>query len=305
MSVYIEKIKVRNFKSFKEEEIKFKIPSDDFIGLKIFVGENNAGKSTLIEAINFLFDGSKKELSIIKTKDSNESEKLFVEITFCGNLTNLIENFCQQNKKEIFKKYIFKDGEIEHLIAKRDEDDLKGIYLYNKELGTYKNESGIDAPFKKLFELETIAVDKNPDEEIKYTSSSTIKKLLSLITSDFEERKEYKDYQRIHDVTFNKSDSALRKEIKEIEDEVGKVLKHQFGDLNIKLNFDGFNKDSFFKNSKLKVRDSFSNEEIDFEEKGEGTQRAISLSLVQVYSEYLKKHPEKTDATKPFYLFIY
>ena len=81
-------------------------------------------------------------------------------------------------------------------------------------------------------------------------------------------------------------------------------MKKQFGELKIKFNFDAFNKDELLKNSSMRVRDCFLDKEVDFEEKGEGTQRAISLCLIQIYSEKLKKHPKYLNRPKPFFLFV-
>ena len=65
--VYLHSIKLENFKGFKEEEILFKTPDDENkgSGLNIFVGENNTGKSTLIEAIEFLKNGTKKDINLL------------------------------------------------------------------------------------------------------------------------------------------------------------------------------------------------------------------------------------------------
>jgi len=303
MGVYISSISLKNFKSFKNENIKFNIPSTDNDGFNVLVGENNSGKSSLIEAINFLFQGTSKKITQLKNKASKEDEDFFVEIVFTGELTKLIEEFCQGNKKEVFKKYIYTIDGSEYLKVKRDKD-FKKITLCNIKSNEYKNEIGIDAPFKKLFAIEIIEADRNPDEEIKYSPSSIVKKILTLLTGNFEETEEYKEYQKTHDKTFNDKNSTLRKGINKLEEDIQNILKKQFGEIGIKFKFETFEKDTFFKNSSIKVVDQFLDEETDFNEKGEGTQRAISLSLVQIYSEFLKQHAEDTKKIKPFFLFI-
>jgi putative ATP-dependent endonuclease of OLD family len=50
--MYISKIHIENFKSFKES---FKLTLDK--GINIIVGENEAGKSTIIEAIHLALSG--------------------------------------------------------------------------------------------------------------------------------------------------------------------------------------------------------------------------------------------------------
>ena len=47
---YIEKIKISGFKKFKNYEIKF------HKGINILIGENEAGKSTILETINVVLN---------------------------------------------------------------------------------------------------------------------------------------------------------------------------------------------------------------------------------------------------------
>lgn len=57
--MYISKIKIENFRNFKENEIEF----ND--GINIIIGHNNAGKSNLIKALELVLNpNSKKRLSI-------------------------------------------------------------------------------------------------------------------------------------------------------------------------------------------------------------------------------------------------
>ena len=57
--MYISKIKIENFRNFKENEIEF----ND--GINIIIGHNNAGKSNLIKALGLVLNpNSKKRLSI-------------------------------------------------------------------------------------------------------------------------------------------------------------------------------------------------------------------------------------------------
>ena len=57
--MYISKIKIDNFRNFKENEIEF----ND--GINVIIGHNNAGKSNLIKALGLVLNpNSKKRLSI-------------------------------------------------------------------------------------------------------------------------------------------------------------------------------------------------------------------------------------------------
>ena len=56
--MFISQLNVTNFKIFKDKiSLKFNVPNGRVgSGLNIFVGENNTGKSTVFEAIDFLVD---------------------------------------------------------------------------------------------------------------------------------------------------------------------------------------------------------------------------------------------------------
>src|SRR3989339_486066 len=105
--MFIEHISIQNFKCFNGKHIiNFSLPDNLKVGsgLNIFVGENNSGKSTVFEAIDFLRDGTKKDLQLIKNKKSTEKDEMIIELLFKGKINDVIDNFAQNNKKEVFKK---------------------------------------------------------------------------------------------------------------------------------------------------------------------------------------------------------
>ena len=63
--MFIKSICLSNFKGFigDNHQITFKTPDSTTpgSGLNIFIGENNSGKSSIFEAINFLRNGIKED----------------------------------------------------------------------------------------------------------------------------------------------------------------------------------------------------------------------------------------------------
>ncbi len=115
-------------------------------GLNIFVGENNSGKSTLIESIYFLRN---KEKNVKKIGVNENKEGFYVEADFVGNIEDVVNNFIQSNKQNIFKSRIFQEHEENIFRIKREFNNdykIKKILFYNNEINEFKNESGIDAP---------------------------------------------------------------------------------------------------------------------------------------------------------------
>ena len=105
--MFIQSTKLRNFKCFKDNEIEFCIPDgiNEGSGLNIFVGENNSGKSSLMEAIYFVRNKAKKP---IKRISAGETDEYFVEVTFVSNdFDPVIDHFVQENKKDSFKNHVY------------------------------------------------------------------------------------------------------------------------------------------------------------------------------------------------------
>jgi predicted ATP-dependent endonuclease of OLD family len=303
--MFIHKLKVRNFKCFGNDlaPLIFNIPDGRTLGsgLNIFVGENNTGKSTVFEIIDFLRDSTKKSISDIINKNANDGEDVSVELTFYGKVNDVIDHFSQDNKVSVFKKYVYDYEDKECFRLLRSSENTKAIQLWDKDIQEFKNESGIDAPLKKLFETNFVWSDTNPNDQMSFGPTTICGHLLKEISKKFIETEDFRDFSEQFHKTFNQNESGLRKELKTIEEKTSKIFAEQFGDAQINFHFNELKIDSFFKNTRIDVDDGT---ETPIEEKGSGMQRSIALALLQVYAEELVKHPEKESISKPFFLFI-
>ena len=303
--MFIGELKVKNFKCFGNDcnPLNFNVPDSENpgSGLNIFVGENNTGKSTVFESIDFLRDGTKKDISELKNKNSSKEDDLSVELTFQGDINNIIEKFSQDNKKSVFEKHVYDSEGRKCLTLLRTSSDIKSIQLWNNNIQKFENESGIDAPLKRLFENNFIWADTNPNNEAKFGSTTICGNLLSEIANTFTETEDYKKFSEQFHNTFNREDSELRKKLSKIEDRTEEIFREEFGDAKINFHFDEPKIDSFFKNVEVYIDDGI---ETLMEEKGSGMQRGFALALLQVYAEEIAKHPEDESISKPFFLFI-
>ncbi len=302
--MFIKSLKVTNFKSFEgmNEPLEFNIPNGtEGSGLNIFVGENNTGKSTIFEAVEFLKNGTKKDVD--KIKNQNNDGIPMVELTFCGDIEAVIDAFSQPNKVDVFKRHIFKKDEKEFIKFSRTYDNrdvVKKIKLWSEDDKEYRNESGIDAPVKKLFEIYFIWADTNPNDQINFGATTVSGILLKEIANTFTETEEYLEFSKKFDETFNNEDSVMRKELKKIEEKTQEIFKDQFGSALINFHFNELKIDSFFKNISVDMDDGV---KTPIEEKGSGMQRSLALALIQVYAERITRNQE-SDNAKPFFLFI-
>jgi AAA15 family ATPase/GTPase len=311
--MFIKKIKIKNFKSFIDETIEFQTPNGvSGSGLNIFVGENNAGKSNVFEAVDFLRNGlpSGKGVSDLKNKKAMENDEMSVEILFEGKISELIEIF--SDKK--YQSYVFTQNGSQFLSLKRSskiheitqngktvEMTIKKIGIWNSEVTQFENPAGIDSAFTKLFEIDFIWANTNPEDIANFGSTRICGKLLKSITASFFTGKQWEKFEVEHKKTFHDGDESLKAKTKEIEERTQKIFAEQFGSAKIEFDFQLPDSDSFFKNTKIKIDDGI---ETAMSEKGSGMQRSVALALLQVYAENLIQNPENSDAEKPFFLFL-
>ena len=301
--MFIKSICLSNFKGFigENHQINFKIPDGTTAGsgLNIFVGENNSGKSSIFEAVDFLRNGIKGEIDRIRSKRENNTqpEHACIELTFCGDIENSVNYFVQSNKQTAFINSITSNNELR---ARRSTVDCKQLDLWNENSQRYSNPSGIDAPFKKLFETNFIWADTNPSDEAAFGSTTLCGLLLKEIAQAHITTSEYRDFQDSFNSVFNNPNSELRQKIAVVEQKVQHIFTEQFGQAHIHFRFDELKIDSFFKSASIFIDDGV---DIPMSEKGNGMQRSVALALLQVYAEELA-HDEEQGQTKPFYLFI-
>ena len=75
--MFLSKLKIRNFRKYKELEVSFKQ------GLNVLIGENDGGKTTIIDAIRILLGTQSQEYYRIDEKDFNDKNlELEIECIF-------------------------------------------------------------------------------------------------------------------------------------------------------------------------------------------------------------------------------
>lgn len=301
--MFITELTVKNFKLFQgEHSFKFKG------GLVFLVGENNTGKTSILEALDFLKSGlDKRSLEVIKNKGS--TDEVLVKAKLQGQINQIISDFGEAR----LSPYVFTEDGKETILLQRSSEvkeitqnsktvklDIKKITLWNPSVGQFENPTGIDTVIGSLLETQFIWSDTHPDEVTDFGTTKICGKLLNSIMGDFQTSQVWTDFITAHKNTFHGTDS-LSTRAKLIEDEIQNVFKSQYGDVNIKFDFTLPEAKTFFTSTSIKVDDGV---ETDLKEKGSGMQRSMALAILQVYAKMLTRHESDSSKFKPLFFFI-
>src|SRR5690625_2207397 len=132
--MHLEKIIIRNFRQFKNEEIKFN-PN-----LTIVAGSNNSGKTSILDFLERIFsEGHKNEFTI---QDFSISTTKSIE-NLLGKLYQAIQVDNEENKKMIqeIKEELLKECYAIEMFIKigyEKDDDIKNFVEYLMELDPNK-----------------------------------------------------------------------------------------------------------------------------------------------------------------------
>lgn len=303
--MFIKELKIENFKGFKGEHI-FKFDKN----FTFLAGDNNTGKSSIFEAVEFLQAGVPKTKKVEDLRNKNTNGHLFVTIKFQGDLSETVKDFSEEK----YLGYIFEENGNETIIAKRTSEesviyqgkkevklDISKITLWNNTTKQFENPSGIDSVFKSLFAAQFIWADTNPDDISDFGSTKICGRLLDGVVGDFFESDQWETFKNTHEETFRKGKTSLAARTKDLEKKIGEIISNQYGLASINFNFQLPDITSFIKAGDININDGT---ETSSKEKGTGMQRALAIALVQVYAEEITQHPEDPKKKKPLFLFI-
>ena len=291
-------MRLENFRCFEGvKELTFNS------GVNYFVGNNNCGKTTIFRAIEFLKSAKTKDGWITKGK---EDEDVSVEITLEGE--NLAD-FLEQDDLKKFQPYLIngskliirKSSELSSWKDGRGKDkeiSIKNVSAFNPETRIFENPFGVGDTVSALFDSQFVWSDINSDEYNNFGKTTTIvSKLINNITEDFRKSGKWLDFEKAHKETFG--DEGLVSVLNGLQSRIEEVMKNQYGETKVNFSFGIPTIDNFFKTGQILLEDN--GIQTDISEKGTGMQRALALTLIQVYSQI---GDDSREITKPILFFI-
>jgi putative ATP-dependent endonuclease of OLD family len=279
----IKSLKIKNFRAFKgEQELDFDS------NLIFLVGENNSGKSTVLESINYLINGAEKEKKY-KSNSALDSEFVEVEAIIEDSFVDLEDDL----KK--YESYIFEEGGKKFLKIKRSSEEVEitqnkkqikldesKIQIFNSSTKQFENPTGKDTTFRSLLDTIFIWSDTRPFDVVDFGTTKILGKLVQKYSKDFFSSDKYKEFQAQHEKVFHSDEDSLQKKLSELSKGLTDIFNEQYGEALIQFNFGFVDSASYVKNGSLVVDENGNVD--DLVNKGSGMQRSIALSVIQLFS---------------------
>ena len=191
--MFLSKLKIKNFRKYKELEVSFKK------GLNVLIGENDGGKTTIIDAIRILLGTQSQEYYRIDEKDFNDKNlELEIECIF---------KFQDKSEKKVakFLEWITFDNEDKPILIVRLRAYIKD-FMIKKEITA--GESGTDSRFYLTDELRATYLKplRDADKELisgRYSRLSQILKNHKLFLGK-EKKHEFIDIMKEFNLQINK-----------------------------------------------------------------------------------------------------
>ena len=295
--MYFKSLTITNFKSFEgERQITFSK------GINYIVGDNNCGKSTIVHALRYLIENVGEQSSL---QNKSTTEDLSVEAIFAGQ--DLI-NIVQSEKYKKLAKYLNNNHEEPYFRVRRSPKvetitqgrktaalDGKKITFWNPETQQFENPTGIDALFRSLVDLVPVLADTTTSEVVDFGTTKPLGKLIAAVSQKFQETDRWTAFQKAHTEAFSDGEESLSSLTEDVTSQVESLVQAQYGAAKVRLNFDLPDATTFIKGGQLLVTDG--NYETPLCDKGTGMQRAVTLALIQVYSNMQHKTKEHAPLT--------
>lgn len=305
--MYLHSLKLKNFKGFRGEsqEIIFHGPNGNpGSGLNILVGENNVGKSTLLQAICFLMNLTphSQNPTSIGSDGAPVSEECAVIGEFADNsseeMMRTLEAFSSNTDKDSMKEALTSSG---HLRVRHSFNNLEKTGILAEKGGF--NEKNSDPT--SLYFILNRAIDLHPlwasvevQQRASFRVNTLSQELLEDIFKTAEKSIDYQQFCKAFNDCFSGQNSSLRKDIQVIENQVSDQFRFFFGDGTIRFELPEPRLSTLIRTLPpiLDLGNS-----LPLSEHGQGVQRMTDLALLVAWASV---HSNKTVGTRKPYIFL-
>ncbi|HEY0908581.1 MAG TPA: AAA family ATPase [Candidatus Paceibacterota bacterium] len=286
----ISKVEINNFKSIE----KASFSASDFT---VLIGQNNHGKTNVLSAIEWFYNGAGKLEEIVHRSKDKKDISVVIEFTDIESGLEHMKN--EKNKTTLTSK--LNGANTARIIARVSDKDKQERLLWDPSTEEYITTGTGANNFLNDFlpTLQFVKTSNHLKDVAKYGPKTEIGLMLGSVVNEilYSEDEEYKEFVRLFNRLFGDSGSLVGKKLKTMAGTVESYLKVQFPECD-KVEFSVSNPklDELLKNFEVDVDDGHNTPASD---KGDGMQRALMLAIFQTYAE----HRRESEGIKNF-LFI-
>lgn len=261
-----------------------------------FVGENNSGKSSILDAISYLRNDT-------KTPDETFTiglDKSYVEATLTftnkeaeqtlGNDYSKLGNYFTQdgNSSQMeIRRQSYEDTVINSKTNKPSKITTKNILIRNPNNGKWENPTGIAALIQRLFDTCFIYADEQVSDHADMAKTKTLGKLISAQLASIEEGDPWKHYIASHAALFEATGTGtVQEQLQRTAERVSTLMSDQYGTTAITFSFAPPETQALLKSGEVLIEEpSEAMSKMPLQNKGTGMQRSFMLALLQVVAE--------------------
>lgn len=261
-----------------------------------FVGENNSGKSSILDAINYLRNNTNtpEDTFTIGIDESHVEATLSfapdeAKETLGDEYKKLENFFSHSNNRETLhiRRQSYEDTVVNSKTGKSSKITTKNILIHNPESEEFENPTGIAALVQRLFDTCFIYADEQVANHADMAKTKTLGKLISEQLSSIEEGAPWQQYMASHAALFESTGSGtVQEQLQTTAERVSALMSDQYGDTSITFAFTPPETQALLKSGQVFISEPQETvAEMPLENKGTGMQRAFMLALLQVVAE--------------------
>lgn len=297
----IKKITIHNFRSIKEESFNLE-------NFSLLIGENNSGKSNLINALRSFYEND-----VVKYKDSIDFPKFntddnesWVEIEYLTTdeeQTNLKNEYKSKDKVLKVRRY-FKSSNPELVKAENSN-----IYAYENGILSQNQFYGArNISQAKLGKVIFIPEISKSEDNLKLSGPSPFRDMVTFVMKKSvknspaynELESSFENFNKNFKEEYSKDGFSLTELVKDINEQINQ-WEIKFG-----LNFNPIKPEDMIKNllSHYFEDNNLKNEQVSINSFGQGLQRHLIYTLIKLSAKYVDKKVEKKKDFSPDFTLI-
>jgi hypothetical protein len=289
--MHISQLTFKGIRGYSQEVTLQLSPTTNY-----FVGENNSGKSSILDAICYLRNDTRtpdETFTIGLDKSYVEATLAFAndeaEHTLATDYKKLESYFTQSGPWNLIdiRRQSYEDTVTNSKTNKPSKITTKNILVRNPNNAEWENPTGIAALVQRLFDTCFIYADEQVANHADMAKTKTLGKLISEQLTSIEEGTPWQQYMASHAALFESTGAGtVQEQLQTTAERVSTLMSEQYGDTSITFAFTPPETQALLKSGHVFISEPQETiAEMPLENKGTGMQRAFMLALLQVVAE--------------------